>query len=219
MKKRDKKQKGYKMKTITKIIALVTIMTSGITTISASDMSGKQLLTANCISCHATQHVADESTMLAPPIMGVIRHVKEKYPNKEDAVAFMIDYIQNPSADKAVCESKAIERFGLMPSLKGAVSSEELEKIANYAYNTYPNGNGKGRGRGKGHGKGHGKGQKGGQGDSMHSADQNKAGQGRGQGRGKQGKGKMSKGKGKGKGGQGQGRYNGNKGQNRQNNR
>ena len=211
------------MKTITKIAALATIMISGTTTICASDMSGKQLLAANCISCHATQHAADESTMLAPPIMGVIRHVKEKYPDKEDAVAFIVDYIQNPSADKAVCESKAIERFGLMPSLKGAVSLEELEKIANYAYDTYPNGNGKGRGRGKGHGKGHGKGRKGGQdgqGDSMHSAGQSKAGQGRGQGRGKQGKGKMSKDKGKSKGGQGQGRHNGNKGQgqNRQTN-
>jgi len=188
------------MKTITKIAALATIMISGTTTICASDMSGKQLLAANCISCHATQHAADESTMLAPPIMGVIRHVKEKYPDKEDAVAFIVDYIQNPSADKAVCESKAIERFGLMPSLKGAVSLEELEKIVNYAYDTYPNRNGKCRGRGKGRGKG----QKGGQGYGMHNADQSKAGQGRGQGRGKQGKGKMSKDKDKGKGGQGQ---------------
>jgi len=206
------------MKTITKIAALVTIMTSGITTISASDMSGEQLLTANCISCHATQHASDESTMLAPPIMGVIRHVKEKHPNKEDAVAFMVDYIQNPSADKAACEPKSIERFGVMPSLKGAVSPEDLEKIANYAYDTYPNGNGKGRGKGKGQGKGHGKGQKSGQGDSMSNAEQSKAGQGRGQGRGKQGKDKMFKGKGK--GGQGQGCGNGNKGQgqNRQNN-
>lgn len=174
------------MKTITKIVTVVTMITSGLTTISATELSGEQLLTTNCITCHATQHAADESTMIAPPIMGVIRHVKEKYPNKEDAVAFMVDYFQNPTKDKAACEPKSIERFGLMPSLKGAVSPEDLEKIASYAYDTYPNGNGKGKGRGKGKGKkGQGKGQNKQGNDKMSKGNKGQGGEGKGQGQGK----------------------------------
>jgi mono/diheme cytochrome c family protein len=127
---------------------------------AADATSGEALFAANCTACHVTQHPEDESTLKAPPIMGAVRHVKEKYPTKEAAVKFMVDYIQNPAKEKAACEPRSIERFGLMPSLKGAVSPEDLEKIAAYVYDTYPNGQGKGRGHGhgkhRGHGKGHG---------------------------------------------------------------
>jgi hypothetical protein len=106
--------------------------------------------------------------------MGAVRHVKEKFDTKESAVKFMVDYIQNPAKEKAACEPHSIEKFGVMPSLKGAVSPEDLEKTANYVYDTYPNGQGKrhgrghGRHRGKGHGKGMHRGQGSGQGHGRH---------------------------------------------------
>jgi mono/diheme cytochrome c family protein len=148
------------MKNLTRIVAVIGLLSAGFGTLQASEKSGKELFKANCTSCHATAHQEDESKFVAPYIMGAVRHVKEKFDTKEAAVTFMVDYIQNPSKEKAACEPRSIERFGLMPSLKGAVSPEDLEKIANYVYDTYPNGQGKGRGHGhgkhRGHGEGHG---------------------------------------------------------------
>ena len=148
------------MKHFTRIVTVIGLIGAGFGTLQASEKSGEELFKVNCTSCHATAHQEDESKFVAPYIMGAVRHVKEKFDTKEAAVTFMVDYIQNPSKEKAACEPRSIERFGLMPSLKGAVSPEDLEKIANYVYNTYPNGQGKGRGRGhrRQQGKGNGQG-------------------------------------------------------------
>ncbi len=183
------------MKTITKIATVITLLGAGCSTLGAAEMSGEQLFQANCTACHATSHDQDESKMVAPPIMGSVRHVKEKFGNKEDAVKFMVDYIQNPSKEKAACESHSIEKFGVMPSLKGAVSPEDLEKIASYVYDTYPNGGGKGHGKSQGgcdyenQANKSGCGNQGKKGDCER--DQKSKGQGKGYGKGKgQGHGK-----------------------------
>ena len=76
-------------------------------------------------------------TMLAPPIMGVMKHVKEARPDRADAVAFVVDYIFDPRRDKAVCQPQAIERFGMMPSQKGNLSREEAHAIAEYLYDNF----------------------------------------------------------------------------------
>jgi cytochrome c len=179
-------EKEKKMKKVIKIVAVIGLIGAGFSTLQAGEKSAEELFKANCISCHVTQHLEDESKMVAPPIMGAVRHVKEKFGTKEEAVKFMVDYIQNPTKEKAACDSESIEKFGVMPSLKGAVSPEDLEKIASYVYDTYPNG------QGRGHGKGHGK-----KGDKGCKAE---GGQGQGKGYGRQGKGQ-----GQGKGRQGWG--------------
>jgi len=145
------------LKTLT-IMGSVCIISIG--SLQAESPSGETLFKTHCTSCHATAHKEDESKLIAPYIMGTVRHVKEKFDTKDAAVRFMVDYIQNPSKEKAVCKPDSIKRFGLMPSLKGAVSTKDLEKIASYIYDTYPNGQGKGRGRGhrRQQGKGNGQG-------------------------------------------------------------
>jgi len=152
------------MKTATKLATLVILMASGVSTMSAAELSAEQLFTANCTACHTTARGSDKSQMVAPPISGALRHVKDKFDNKADAVAFMVDYIQNPSKDKAQCESKSIEKFGLMPSLKGVLTPQELERVSEYLYDNYPQGKGHGQGKGRGRGKGHGQGKGNGQG-------------------------------------------------------
>jgi mono/diheme cytochrome c family protein len=160
------------MRKVIKIVTAIGLIGAGFGTLQAGEKSGEELFKANCTSCHATAHQEDESKFVAPYIMGAVRHVKEKFDTKEAAVKFMVDYIQNPSKEKAACEPRSIEKFGVMPSLKGAVSPADLEKIANYAYDTYPNGQGKGHGRGHGkhRGKGHGKGMHRGQGNGQGQA-------------------------------------------------
>jgi len=80
------------------------------------------LFNAKCAMCHVTSRPSDMSTLVAPPIMGVMNHVKMTYPNKADAVKFIVDYVQEPSKSKAVCMPQKIQRFGLMPSQKGNVT-------------------------------------------------------------------------------------------------
>jgi mono/diheme cytochrome c family protein len=173
------------MKKVIKIVTIIAWTGASFSSLQASEKTPQELFAANCTSCHITVHQEDESKLLAPPIMGVVRHVKEKYGTKEEAVKFLVDYIQNPSKEKATCEDGPIKKFGVMPSLKGAVSPEDLEKIAGYVYDTYPNGGG--RGHGKGQGKGYGKHRGQGHGYGRH-------GQGKGQGRhgGGHGKGRQA---------------------------
>lgn len=117
---------------------------------AAASMQGKALFEAKCTSCHMTRMPTDEEfkTLLAPAIMGVMRHVKEIYPDKKEAVDFMVDYVLNPSKEKAICMPQKIERFGLMPSQKESVTKEELKVISEYLYDNYPPKNFRGMGKG-----------------------------------------------------------------------
>jgi cytochrome c len=116
------------------LIAGTTLLLTG--TLYAQD--GAVLFEAKCATCHQTSRPSDMSTLVAPPVMGVMRHVKMKYTTKEDAVAFIANYALNPEESKAVCMPQKIKRFGLMPSQTGKVSKEELHTIAAWMYENFP---------------------------------------------------------------------------------
>jgi len=164
--------KGYTMKTLTLLLLPALFISFSV----ASETTGEELFKTKCVACHITTPPTDRSKLIAPPAMGITRHVKMHYPNREDAVKFMVEYIKNPSKEKAVCIPISIQRFGLMPSQKGLATDEEFTKIANYLYDNFGN-RGQGYGRGRGQGQGFGQGQ-GCQGPNCGN------GQGRGQGRG-----------------------------------
>ena len=100
--------------------------------------SPKELFEQKCASCHSMTKPKDMSNVVAPAIMGVMRHVKMNYSGKTQAVAFMKDYILNPSKEKSLCQPQKLERFGVMPSLKGVVSTQELDIILPWVYDNYP---------------------------------------------------------------------------------
>jgi len=104
------------------------------------------LFDTKCSTCHMKSVPMDKSTMIAPPLNGVMRHVKMAYPSKKEAIAFVVDYVQNPSKKKAVCMKQKIARFGLMPSQKGNVTPHEIEVIASWMYDNYPKTGFKGQG-------------------------------------------------------------------------
>jgi len=149
-----------------KIAVMAFLISVSVLNLSAavSANSGAVLFDKKCSSCHIKTKPTPEirKNMVAPPIMGVMFHVKEKYSNKEDAVKFIVDYVLNPSQDKALCLPKSIKRFGLMPSQKGNVTEKELKEIAEYLYDNFPPkgykhpqmmGKGKGMGMGMGMGR------------------------------------------------------------------
>jgi len=122
----------------------------------ANDASS--LFDAKCAMCHAKTRPSDMSTLVAPPIMGVMNHVKMTYGNKQDAVNFIVDYVLAPNKSKSLCMPQKIQRFGLMPSQKGNVTPAELETIASWLYDNYPPRGFRGRGMGGGMGRGMGQG-------------------------------------------------------------
>jgi len=117
-------------------------------TLASSNTQGEALFTSKCASCHSTTRPTDMDKVIAPALMGVMRHLKMDYPNKKEAVAFIKDFALNPSKEKAICMPKKIERFGLMPSQKGNVTEEELEIIANWMFDNFPPKDFRGMGQG-----------------------------------------------------------------------
>ena len=99
------------------------------------------------------------SKVLAPALMGVMRHIKMAYPNKDEAVKFMVDYVLEPKKEKAICMPQKIQRFGLMPSQKGNVTEAQLTEITSWMFDNYPPANFRGMGQGNRQGKGQGRGQ------------------------------------------------------------
>jgi len=111
---------------------------------------GKELFTQKCTACHTLGKPKDMSTVVAPALNGVMKHLKMTHSEKANGVAFIKDYVMNPSESKALCMPQKIKRFGLMPSQKGNVTPEELEIIANWMFENYPQQGFKGMGHGKG---------------------------------------------------------------------
>lgn len=107
------------------------------TSTSYAEISGEKLFDAKCASCHVKMRPSDISTLVAPPAMGVMRHVKMTYETKEEAVTFITEYTLAPQENKAVCMADKIKRFGLMPSQKGNVTKEELTVIAEWMYDNF----------------------------------------------------------------------------------
>ena len=115
--------------------------------------SAQELFNSKCAICHKT-NVEDKNSLIAPPINKVMMHVKKSFNNKEDAIKFMKDYVVNPDPKKSICPS--IDIFGVMPSQKGTIKDNELEKVLNYLYDNFPHGNMQKRGMHKGMGMGRG---------------------------------------------------------------
>ena len=107
------------------------------TSVNAAD-GVEKLFNNKCAVCHVKTKPSDMQTLVAPPVMGVIRHVKMKYNTKEDAIKFISEYVLNPQKDKAVCMPQKIKHFGLMPSQKGNVTEAELQTIASWMYDNFP---------------------------------------------------------------------------------
>ena len=118
-----------------KIALIVSLATVGLL---ASE--GKALLEKNCASCHmlSTPEASMIPTLKAPAMDAVGFHLKLVKKETKAQEQFIVDYALNPLVSKSVCESNKVQKFGVMPSLKGKVSKEDLEKIAAYVVENFP---------------------------------------------------------------------------------
>lgn len=109
------------------------------TTLQATEpIDAQKRFKQSCIVCHTAKLIDpnNKGNLIGPPADEVLTHVKEKYPDKKEAVKFMADYIMKPDPQKALCAS--MDKFGLMPSMEGVVSREEAEAISAMMFDTFP---------------------------------------------------------------------------------
>lgn len=103
-----------------------------------------------CMQCHV--EMMEKSDVLknihklkAPPMIEVSNRLKENIIIKEEdedvkrrvIIAFIKDYIENPSVQYSMCHPIAIEKFGIMPSLKGKLSDKERQAVAEWIHDRY----------------------------------------------------------------------------------
>jgi len=112
---------------------------------SVVNLDGKKLLQEKCSSCHNLDMPPkiDDKTDLAPPMMAVSFHLIDFIhgATKDDkilkATDFIKEYVINPQRSKSYCDKQSLKQYGLMPSLKGKVTQDELEAIAKYIFEHY----------------------------------------------------------------------------------
>ena len=120
-------------------LSLFTLLTLSSAALSAAEpIDAQKRFQQSCVVCHTAKLIDpnNKGNLIGPPADEVLMHVKEKFPKKEDAVKFMVDYIMKPDATKALCAS--MDKFGLMPSMEGVVSLEEAKAISSMMFDTFP---------------------------------------------------------------------------------
>ncbi|MGD8913285.1 MAG: cytochrome c [Candidatus Thiodiazotropha sp.] len=88
---------------------------------------GQALFEKYCIACHQIQG----PPKIAPPVFGVINHVRNVYPEREAFVKRIVDWVDKPDPKDALMPG-AVLRFGIMPKL--GYPREDVRKIAEFLY-------------------------------------------------------------------------------------
>ena len=89
-----------------------------------------------------------KSGMRAPAMPMVSKRLKMMLKTREDFIAFVADYIQNPSQEKGFCMPMAYKNFGTMPPIGKGLTKEERGAVAAWLYDNFK-GTWKGSGEGK----------------------------------------------------------------------
>ncbi len=84
----------------------------------------------SCYVCHNPQSVSHDE-ILAPPLVAVKYRYKSAYPEKEAFINAMINFVKEPSEDKALMRGP-VKRFGVMPTI--LLSDSQLKMIVGYIY-------------------------------------------------------------------------------------
>jgi len=98
------------------------------------------LIQNNCASCHTLGmlHPSTISSLPAPPMNAVIFHLKSEHKSYEKQKKFIVNYALEPKPEQSVCDMTKVKKFGVMPSLKGKISKENLNRIAIHLLANFP---------------------------------------------------------------------------------
>jgi len=110
--------------------------------VSVNAQNATEIFGTKCAACHKENMPENMlkkmmTTFKAPPMAKVSMKLKMKFKTQEEFVAFVTDYITNPSKEKAVCSGHAISKFGLMPPVGKSMTKKAKEDIANWLYTNF----------------------------------------------------------------------------------
>lgn len=128
------------------------------TSMFAKEVRAPQVLfMKKCAMCHMTErpeNKLERKKMAAPAIKtavagAVITIDAVEGPMKDEelreaSIEFMKDYFFNPEREKTNCEDFVVKKYGMMPSMKGFVSKEEMDVLVPWVYDTFKPGKIKG---------------------------------------------------------------------------
>ena len=114
------------------------------------EVDGYEVYKAKCQMCHvemmkSKEALASLGTLRAPPMLEVSNRLKDMIQLKEEdeevsrelILTFIRDYVMNPHIDKSMCHLGALDRFDVMPSMKGQLTEAELKAVAEWVYDRY----------------------------------------------------------------------------------
>ena len=107
-----------------------TTETTEVTTETTETVSGKEVYQTYCIACH----VSEGMPTIAPPIFAVKNHVTAEYPEREDFVKRVADWVKAPNADDVLMPG-AVRKFGLMPAMP-QLSDEQAQAVAEFLFDS-----------------------------------------------------------------------------------
>lgn len=115
---------------------------SGNEGVNSEYAEGKDLAAKYCEACHAK---GGGRMRVAPPLQAVRNHYLDAFPEEEDFIYAMVDFVRHPTREKSVMPG-AVEKFGLMSAL--SYSEDKIEAIAKYMYHVDES-DGEEKGKGK----------------------------------------------------------------------
>lgn len=95
---------------------------------SYQEPKGLMLLKKHCYQCH-NPNTTSHDEILAPPLFGIKSHYKKAYPESDQFIETMVDFVKNPLEEKALMKGP-IKRFGVMKN--PVVSKEDIQIIVEY---------------------------------------------------------------------------------------
>ena len=100
------------------------------TTEKTETVSGQEVYQTLCIACH----VSEGKPTIAPPIFAVKNHVTAEYPEREDFVKRVAEWVKAPNADDVLMPG-AVRKFGLMPAMP-QLSDEQAVAVAEFLFDS-----------------------------------------------------------------------------------
>lgn len=91
------------------------------------ESDGQMLFMQSCAVCHSLTGPAT----IAPPVFAFAERTKKDFPTEQEFVARVMDWVADPSADKALMR-EAVNKYGVMPKMD--FSHVDVEAIAKYIY-------------------------------------------------------------------------------------
>ncbi|MDQ7042196.1 MAG: c-type cytochrome [Sulfurimonas sp.] len=128
------------------------LLSSILLSMSLFAADGYEVYKNKCQVCHIEVMSKDYALkhfneLVAPPMVEVSGRLKENIKTTDEEedvdrylfILFVKDYIVNPNLENSMCNTGAIEKFGVMPSLKGKIKEDEKQAVAEWLYDRYEN--------------------------------------------------------------------------------